>query len=156
MAALASCAVEKVVERTAQPGAERQRAEPGNREHFAQAYRLLREGDYEAARPIFADLSRRYPQLADYHLYFGGYIDARVGELAAAETALTQLLAEYPQSVKVDEASLELGKILLGEGESTAAETFLERASVSADRDVGDVARLALAEIAEREGQTMS
>jgi soluble lytic murein transglycosylase len=123
-----------------------------NAERFAQAYRLLRAGNDEPALAAFTALLQGYPQLADYHLYFIGVIQARRGASEAAEAALTRLLAEYPQSVKSSAAALELGQMLLRQGRYEEATTFLERAMMSPDRRVADPAQLALAEVQEKRG----
>lgn len=147
--AAATAVIEPVAPESAPPTA----APVTKPEQFAQAYRMMREGKDEPALGVFADLSRDYPQLADYHLYFTGYIQARRGSLEASEAALTRLLAEYPQSVKAAAASLELGKLLLRQGQYEASATFLERAVSAPEPPVRDAARLALAEVDERRGR---
>lgn len=150
---LVSCAFEQAVERAALPVA----AEPvptvaTDRQRFAQAHGWLRDEEYGRALEAFTRLASTYPQLGDYHLYYIGFIQARRGEIDAAQTALTRLLADYPESVKADDASLELGRLLLQRREYATAATFLERAAGS-DRDsVRDAGRLAMARLAEQRG----
>lgn len=123
-----------------------------NPERFAQAYGWLRQAQYERALAAFTRLITSYPQLADYHLFYIGFIQARGGDPGAAQAAFTRLLADYPESVKADEASLELGKVLLQRREYTTAATFLERAAASKNGAVRNQGQLALAKVAEQRG----
>lgn len=122
-------------------------------ERFAQAYRWIGEGRHEAALADFRELSRSYPQLADYHLFFIAHLEARRGSLDAAAAAATRLLADYPQSVMAPAASLELGRVLLRQGQQESAAVFLERAAAAPERAVSAAARIALAALDERRGR---
>src|SRR5215470_16317809 len=67
---------------------------------FVQAYEAFRRGDGGHALPIFTALTTSYPELADYHLYYIGTIQARSGHDPEAEATFARLLRGYPQSVK--------------------------------------------------------
>lgn len=119
---------------------------------FAQAYDRFRRGDVQQALPVFTALAGAYPQLADYHLYFIGVIQARLGDDAAAEAALRRMLREYPQSVKAPAAELELGKVLQRTNRLDQARTPLQAALSAPDSSTAQAARLALAEVDEESG----
>jgi soluble lytic murein transglycosylase len=150
-AALSSCAVETVVEPAPIP-VPAAAATGTNPERFAQAYHLWRGGQYESAAAAFEQLETAYPQLADYHLFYFGSAQARRGEHDEARAALTRLLAEFPESVHADDASLELGRLLLEQGDDHSAMTFIERAASSGNAAVRNGAALATAEVNERRG----
>jgi tetratricopeptide (TPR) repeat protein len=150
---LSGCAAETAVERPPSPATAPAVATATNPERFAQAYQLWRTGQYDAALTAFAGLTTTYPQLADYHLYYIGSIQARRGELGEGRAALTRLLAEFPESVKADDASLELGKVLLEQGDDDTAKTFLERATASRNAAVRNAAALAMAKADEQSGE---
>lgn len=150
----ASCAVERAAPEAVVPAV----AKPSvsavpNPQRFALAYEQVRRRQYDPALAAFNELTVTYPQLMDYHLYYIGLIQARQGDRTDAQAKFTQLLAEYPQSVKVDEASLELGKILSQGGEYDAAMTFLERAAASDHAWVRHAGRLAVANVGEQRGE---
>lgn len=148
---LSSCAVETSVERPA-ISAPSTTATGTNPERFAQAYLWWRSGQNDAALTAFTDLQTTYPQLADYHLYYLGSVQVRRGNLDEARAAFTRLLAEFPDSVNADDASLELGKVLLGQGDYDTAMTFLERATASEHAAMRNGAALAIAKVDEQRG----
>ncbi|MFQ5666171.1 MAG: transglycosylase SLT domain-containing protein [Candidatus Binatia bacterium] len=119
---------------------------------FAQAYNRFRHGDIESTLPIFAALVRRYPQLADYHLYFVGVINARLQHRQAAEAALRRVLYAYPPSVQAPAAALELGKLLAQSGRADEGRLWLQSVLAASDARISREARLALAEEDERSG----
>lgn len=127
-----------------------------NPERFAQAYHWWRSAQYDAALTSFTELQTTYPQLADYHLFFIGSIQARRQQFERARLAFTRLLAEFPESVNADDASLELGKLLLEQGDYDGATTFLERATASDNAAVRNSAALATARVAEKRGDVQA
>jgi len=119
---------------------------------FAQAYEWFRHGDNARALPEFTALVDAYPELADYHLYFAGVIESRLQHEPDAQAAFSRLLRDYPQSVKAPAAGLELGKSLLRTEHSDQARAWLQNALSAADASIEQGARLALAEVDERNG----
>jgi soluble lytic murein transglycosylase len=119
---------------------------------FARGYTAFQRGDRDLALEIFSALVETYPELADYHLYYVGVLQARRKNPAAAETALRRLLDMYPPSVKAEPAALELGTVLVHSGRVDDARPFLQRALAAADPATVQRARLALAEADERSG----
>ena len=119
---------------------------------FARAYDLFRHGEDEQAFPIFRALAERYPELADYALYFAGAITLRRGGDAAAEAAFSRLLRDYPQSVKAPAAALEVGRLLLLAGRVDQAQPLLRSALAAPDAITVPGAHLAIAEADERVG----
>ena len=121
---------------------------------FAQAYASLRHDRPEDALPLFTALADRYPELADYHLYFTGVSAAKLDRADAAEAALDRLLREYPRSVKAYAAALELGKLLLRDDRVGRARPLLESALAAPDSATVHGARFALTEADERRGDS--
>ncbi|MFI5398724.1 MAG: transglycosylase SLT domain-containing protein [Candidatus Binatia bacterium] len=119
---------------------------------FARAYDLFRHGEDEQALRIFSALTERYPELADYALYFAGAITMRRGSEAAAEAAFSRLLRDYPQSVKAPASALEVGRLLLLAGRVDQAQPLLRSALAAPDATTVQGAHLALAEANERMG----
>jgi soluble lytic murein transglycosylase len=119
---------------------------------FSQAYRWFGDGDCRQALPVFRRLVSRYPELGDYHLYFAGVCAARLESPREAQRLLARLLSEYPQSVEVPAARLELGTLLAGTGRVDDALPLLDAASYAADTSVARKARLAFGEAKARAG----
>lgn len=119
---------------------------------FAQAYERYRSGDLEGALPVFERLVSRYPELADYHLYYSGVIAARLGRTDDAEDALNQLLNEYWESVHGPAAKLELAQLRVGDGDDENARLLAQGVLDAPDARTVQGARLLLGEIAERQG----
>jgi soluble lytic murein transglycosylase len=140
------------------PGPDLARVQPplgtlaDKRAAFAHAYEAFRAGDEQRALPVFSALADGYPELADYALYFAGTIAARHGDAATATAAFTRLLRDYPNSVKARAAALALGNLLLRGNDPEQARPLLQSALASADKATAEAARLALAELDEREG----
>jgi soluble lytic murein transglycosylase len=151
---LASCAVQRAAVQAVVP--EQAAAVGTNAERFAEAYEGLRREQYEPALTTFTALTATYPELMDYHLYYIGIIHVRRQETQPAQVTFTRLLAEYPQSVKADEASLELGKILAQQGDYGGATSFLERAAACERPSVRYAGKFALAEMSAERGDPSS
>jgi soluble lytic murein transglycosylase len=153
---LAGLAVGCTARETAAPPSQLQTPAPGvsdPRAAFGEAHRLFRHGDFEHALPMFTVLVTTYPALQDYHLYFVGVSAARLGRGAEAQAALSQLLRDYPQSVKAPAAELEFGKLLLDDrARADEARALLQNALSAPDSATARGARLALAELDERTG----
>jgi soluble lytic murein transglycosylase len=138
----------------ARPPTEQARLEelPERRAAFAQAYQWFRHGDLESALPVFTDLMRSYPELADHHLYFAGTINVRLGHDDAAEAAFNSLLGNYPRSIHASSAALQLGTLLVRGGHGELGRSWLQAAAAGVDKHVALAARLGLAEADERSG----
>jgi peptidoglycan lytic transglycosylase len=123
---------------------------------FAHAYEAYQRGDLANALPIFQQLVRDYPELADYHLYFVGTISQRQGDGEAAEAAFSRLLRDYPDSVQAPAAALALGQQLVAAGRLDQGRVALWTALKSSQQSVTGAARLALADADERGGDFAS
>jgi soluble lytic murein transglycosylase len=120
---------------------------------FKRAYDAVRRHDDQTAFPLFRALQSAYPALADYHLYFGAVSAARLGRDDDAERMLGRLLSQYPDSVHVPAAELELGQLELRLGNLDAARAHLYRcAEIAGDNETARGARLAIADAEERFG----
>jgi peptidoglycan lytic transglycosylase len=123
---------------------------------FAQGYAILQRGDHDLALAIFSALARSYPELADYHFYFIGVTQERLGHFDAAEAAFARVVNEYPQSVKVVPAALELGTLLVHSGRIDEGRLLLQRALAAPDAVIVQRAHVALAEADERRADILS
>lgn len=123
---------------------------------FAHGYSAFQHGDRELALAIFSALAKTYPELEDYHLFFIGMLQERLGHADAAETAFRRLLREYPSSVKAVPVALELGTLLVHGGQLDEARPLLQRALAAPDAVTVQRARAALAEADERSGDIAS
>ena len=123
---------------------------------FARAYQSYRRGDLAAALPIFEQLTRDYPELADYHLYFVGVINQRLGHAERAEAAFSRLLRDYPDSVQAPAAALALGQLLIAAGRVDQGRLALWTALNASDSATAEAARLAMGEADERSGDSAS
>ncbi len=120
---------------------------------FSEAYRSFRRGDFEHALPLFTALVTTYPALRDYDLYFVGVSSSRLGRGVEAQTAFGRLLRDYPQSVKVPAAELQLAELLLDDAARTGeARALLQHALAAPDPATARGARLVLAQLDERSG----
>jgi len=126
------------------------------REAFSRAYESYRRGDLADALPIFEQLVRDYPELADYHLYYVGVINRRLDHSDAAESAFSRLLRDYPDSVQAPAAALALGQLLIAAGRMDQGRLALWTALNGPDASVVHAARLAMAEADERSGDVAS
>jgi soluble lytic murein transglycosylase len=123
---------------------------------FAHGYSAFQHGDRELALAIFSALEKTYPELADYHLYFIGVLQERLGHPDAAANAFGRLLREYPSSVKAVPVALELGTLLVHGGQIDEARPLLQRALAAPDAGTVQRARVALAEADERSGDLVT
>ena len=134
------------------PRAESPSARPADsRATFAQAYEFYLRGDVQQALPLFRALEGQNPALADYHLYFIGMISARLGDATESERAFTELIRQFPQSVKASAARLELGRLYLASDRIDEARAVVQPLAVSGSTTDTD-ARLLLAEADEADG----
>jgi soluble lytic murein transglycosylase len=101
------------------------------REIFRLGYRFLQEKNLDGARLFFTRALEVYPPLADYSLYYLGVSHREAGHKAEAKTLLLRLLAEYPDSVWVGQAALDLATYALAEHHWTEAAHYAERARTS-------------------------
>src|SRR5512135_3408029 len=90
------CGGESFFDRLMTPSAHLRLDTPAEkRAAFARAYESYQRGDLATALPIFEQLVRDYPELADYHLYYAGVISQRFDRSDRAETAFSRLLRDY-------------------------------------------------------------
>ncbi|HVM95044.1 MAG TPA: transglycosylase SLT domain-containing protein [Candidatus Acidoferrales bacterium] len=123
------------------------------RHAFTRAYDAYRHHDYTSALPIFKALVPVYPELIDYHLYFGGVAAARLQREGDVERLLSRLVNEYPDSVFVPAAELELGQSAKRRGKLDSARAHLYRCiNISGDKETGRAAHLAIAQIEQDAG----
>src|SRR5260370_4777204 len=71
------------------------------RVRFGDAVARVERGDDSSARPIFAELLRDDPELADYDLAYLAAIDERAGLLPAAPASIHRLVDAHPATVRV-------------------------------------------------------
>jgi len=129
------------------------RSPEDRRAAFAAAYKELRTQPSETTVATFQSLEKSYPELADYHLYFGGSALRQLGDAAGAEARLRRLRREYPQSTKSIPGTLELGLALVELGRGDEAQPLLQIAQSSGAPEVRGRARFALADLDERNGE---
>ena len=123
---------------------------------FARAYESYQRGDLATALPIFEQLVRDYPELADYDLYYIGVINQRLDHSERAEAAFSRLLRDYPDSVQAPAAALALGQLLIAAGRVDQGKLSLWTALNAPDASTVEAARLAMAEADERSGDFAS
>ncbi len=100
----------------------------GERELYREAFELLKERDYPAARATFSEMVERYPrgQFADNGRYWLGEIGYVTQDYAAAQREFNRLVSDYPQSSRVPAAMLKLGYVSYDQEEFDAARDLLE------------------------------
>lgn len=153
----AGCGSESLFERLVTPSARIRLDTPAEkRTAFARAYEEYRRGDLANALPVFEQLVRDYPELADYDLYYVGVINQRLGHSDRAEAAFSRLLRDYPDSVQAPAAALALGQLLIAAGRLDQGRLSLWTALNAPDTSTVETARLAMAEADERSGDVTS
>ena len=152
-----SCGGGSLLERLVTPSARlRLDTSAEKRAAFARAYESYQRGDLATALPIFEQLVRDYPELADYDLYYIGVINQRLGHSERAEAAFSRLLRDYPDSVQAPPAALALGQLLIAAGRVDQGKLSLWTALNAPDASTVEAARLAMAEADERSGDFAS
>jgi len=121
-------------------------------EVFARAVDDYQQGRLQEALPAFETLQQQYPALADYHLYYAGLISERLGDRSRAQSSFESLLRDYPRSVKASATRLELGQLLLHDGQLDEARAVLQPLADGDDAATANAARIALAEVDEESG----
>ena len=153
----AGCGEGSLLERMVPPSAQPRLDTPAEkRAAFSRAYESYRRGDLGEALPLFEQLVTDYPELADYHLYYVGVINQRLGHSERAESAFSRLLRDYPDSVQAPAAALALGQLLIAAGRADQGRLALWPALNGPDPSVVQPARLAMAEADERSGDVAS
>jgi soluble lytic murein transglycosylase len=153
----AGCGGGSLLERIVTPSARLQLdTSAEKRSAFARAYESYRHDDLANALPIFSQLVRDYPELADHDLYFVGVINQRLGHGERAETAFSRLLRDYPDSVQAPAAALALGELLIAGGRVDKGRLSLWAALNASDPSIVESARLVMAEADERSGDVAS
>src|SRR5712692_5078422 len=127
------------------------------RDIFRLGYRFLQEKNRDGARIFLTRALEVYPTLADYSLYALGTLNRDEGQTAEARTAFLRLLAEYPDSIWVGAAALELAKLAVTENNWTEAGRYAEqaRAAREALAPVRQEAALVLAQTREGQGDAV-
>jgi tol-pal system protein YbgF len=102
--------------------------EGGEREAYRQAFELLKERDYDAAKQEFAAMLVRYPdgQFADNGVYWLGEIGYVTKDYPAALTHFNRLISDYPGSPKLPGAMLKLGYVYFDQQDMAQARSMLE------------------------------
>jgi tol-pal system protein YbgF len=102
--------------------------EGGEREAYRQAFELLKDRDYAAAKQEFAAMLVRYPdgQFADNGVYWLGEIGYVTKDYPAALTHFNRLISDYPGSPKLPSAMLKLGYVYSDQQEMEQARGMLE------------------------------
>lgn len=153
----AGCAEGSLLEQMVPPSARPRLDTPDEkRAAFSRAYGSYRRGDLAEALPVFEQLVTEYPELADYHLYYVGAINQRLGRNDRTEAAFSRLLRDYPDSVQAPAAALALGQLLIAAGRVDQGRLALWTALNGPDSSLVDGARLALGEADERAGDVAS
>jgi tol-pal system protein YbgF len=98
-------------------------------EHYDNALKLFRSGQYDGARDEFKSYLERYPKtdLADNAQFWLGecyYAEKSYGEAIAA---YEKTIKEYPKSDKVSSAMLKQGMAFLELGDNTAGKILLKK-----------------------------
>jgi soluble lytic murein transglycosylase len=130
--------------------APQQASNPGAR--FAEAYRLIRSGDNQQARPLLESL-RDYPPLRDYTLHYLALACSRTDAAAQALDLWTELVRDYPQSLLFAQAVLDRGRLHRARGEAEQARADFTAARNAGGPAVSHAARLELAEVELEAGQ---
>ena len=151
------CGERSLLERIVTPSARLRLDTPTEkRAAFKRAYESYQRDDLTTALPIFEQLVRDYPELADYDLYYTGAINQRMGHGERAEAAFSRLLRDYPDSVQAPAAALALGQLLIAAGRLDQGKLSLSIALNAPDTSTVEAARLAMAEADERGGDFAS
>ena len=132
-------------------------AEPdraSQRRAFAAAVAAFERHDDAKAIAAFRGLRDSYPALADYHLAYLGRLHLRAQQTGEATKALSALLLHHPRSVHAATAALELGRIAAAANELGRARTYFQRAIYLDDGGIEPAARLELAKLEFRNGDT--
>lgn len=121
---------------------------------FARGWSALRTDDFAAAADAFGQAAseRADNALSEDALFWRGVALDRANRLAEAQEALTRFLVRYPRSDRAGEASVMLGWLLLGAGETTAADARFGSALGDPSERVRRSARAGLAASARRHG----
>ena len=148
------CGEGSLLERIVTPAARLRLDTPTEkRAAFKRAYESYQRDDLTTALPIFEQLVRDYPELADYDLYYVGVINQRLGHGERAEAAFSRLLRDFPDSVQAPAAALALGQLLIAAGRVDQGKLSLSIALNAPDSSTVETARLVMAEADERGGQ---
>ena len=110
------------------------------RVRFAEAMARVERGDDVAARPVFAELLRTYPELEDYHLANLAAIDERAGRFADSAALLDRLLDDHRESVWIARALSRRARVAAALGDPDA-DAYVERALAA--RGADDASRAA-------------
>ena len=102
--------------------------EGSEQDAYRQAFDLLKDRDYDAAKKKFAAMLVQYPdgQFADNGVYWLGEIGYVTKDYPAALTHFNRLIADYPGSPKLPSAMLKLGYIYYDQGDMEQARKMLE------------------------------
>lgn len=123
------------------------------REIFRLGYQFLQDKNRDGARTFLARALEVYPLLADYSLYYLGTLHREEAQGADARTVFLRLLSDYPESLWVGRAALELAALALADNSWAEAARYAEQARTAhgALATVRHEAALVLAQA--REGQ---
>lgn len=114
----------------------------------------LRAGHSEDAAPLFAQVGRRYPPLADYGLYFRARCESRLHQSDRLDATAAQLLAEHPDSVWVGPIRLLAARDRARRGDPDARDWLVAaRAALREGSDSWVQATLALARVEHEHGE---
>ncbi len=102
--------------------------EGSEQDAYRQAFDLLKDRDYDAAKKKFAAMLVQYPdgQFADNGVYWLGEIGYVTKDYPAALTHFNRLVTDYPGSPKLPSAMLKLGYIYYDQGDMDQARKMLE------------------------------
>ncbi len=102
--------------------------EGSERDAYREAFELLKDRDYEAAKKEFAGMLVRYPdgQFADNGVFWLGEIGYVTKDYPAALTHFNRLISDYPGSPKLPSAMLKLGYIYVDQQDLNQARSMLE------------------------------
>ena len=92
-------------------------------QQYTAALEKLEAADFQGARSDFARFEREHPKhwLAGSALYWQGVAERALGEVAAAQVTLAQMLQHYPKSTRCSDASLELAHVYYSQGNQVEA-----------------------------------
>jgi len=90
------------------------------RVRFGNAVARVERGDDGSARPIFAELLRDDPELADYDLAYLAAIDERAGRLPDAAASIDRLVEAHPASVWIPRALAQRARLAAALGDPRA------------------------------------
>ena len=120
---------------------------------YAAAYQAMRAGRSEEARQSFAKSVQTVPELADHALHHQAHLALEAGDADAARAAIGRLMVEHPDSVWLDDAAVDRGRIALADGAPDEATTFFERSVDATDPATAAAAKLGLAQALVARGQ---